>query len=308
MDFFVSFIILNYNTSNLVVACVDSIRKFVGDIQYEVIVVDNNSSKEEKQKLHVCLSDDTQIIESRWNGGFGLGNMLGALFAKGDYYCFLNSDIELVEDCITPLCNYLSSNKDVGVITPQQLDGKGQRVKSFFHKSCIRHELIGDSLYEWLYPSEYPNRKKQYNQPVSAFQINGCFMLFDAQKFWEIGGFDENIFLYMEEYDIGMRMRIKGWKCVCYPTLFFKHFGASSTKKIHKLPKRERYISKIYTYSKFHGILLSFIFRYIVILKLLVKPSKWYIIPSLVGGDTLAHSMRNKLWMKNKKNNSVRYV
>ena len=83
----VSFIILNYNTAQITRECVDSIEKFYGDKPHEVIVVDNNSRKEEHDLLQTLLDGkDYRLVDSRINTGFGLGNMLGAFQAKGDYY------------------------------------------------------------------------------------------------------------------------------------------------------------------------------------------------------------------------------
>jgi GT2 family glycosyltransferase len=292
----VSFIILNYNTSKLTLECVRSIRENVKAMPNEIIVVDNASSKEELSLLKEGLSADDNLIVSRRNSGYGYGNMLGANFAHGDYICILNSDVRLLEDCVTPLCQYLEEHEEVGCVSPQQYNAKGEPVSSFKHRLGIRHDLIGDSIFERFFPHQFPRMGRYvYDRPFEVPEINGCFMLFPTNKFWSVGGFDTNIFLYYEEYDLGIRLREKGWKCMVYPMCKFQHLHAVSTSKIKSSTTRERYLSKMYSYSKHHGLILSTIYKIINIVKLSTNPHKWYILPTLVRGDVLSRSMRHNM-------------
>lgn len=296
INFMTSFIILNFNTSELASKCVDSILRYFNKEECDIIVVDNGSSAEEKKFLHQVLDKKCRIVESRINQGFGAGNMLGANFAKGDFLCFLNSDVELVEDCITPLCQYLNEHQDVGCVTPQQYDGNGNHARSFRHKTGIRHELFGDSVFEKWFPKKYPSPDDETRTaPLEVSQINGSFMLFPADKFLAIGGFDINIFLYYEEYDVGIRLMKHGWKNVVIPTYRFLHLYSAAIRKSKSKTYRELYISKIYTYSKHHNRCQSLVYRILNILPLLVKPKKWYILSAICHCDVLAQSMRHQI-------------
>ena len=291
----VSFVILNFNSSLLTKKCIASIQEFMTDDNYEIIVVDNGSRPEEFALLDGQESESCHIVRMDVNTGFGTGNMIGASHAQGDYLCFLNSDVFLVEDCVTPLCRYLDSHPDVGCITPVQQKADGRRSRSFRHDTGIWHELVGDSIRERLFPKKYPPRDsilKKSTEPVSVMQINGSFMLFPAKKFWAIGGFDTSIFLYYEEYDLAKRLQMKGWKRMVHPQYTFLHVHDASTSAIRKQALRENYVSKIYTYKKYHGGFTSLIFQTILTIQLLFKPQKWYILPVLVSRHVLSHSMR----------------
>lgn len=291
----VSFVILNFNSSLLTKKCIASIQEFMTDDNYEIIVVDNGSRPEEFALLDGQESESCHIVRMDVNTGFGTGNMMGASHAQGDYLCFLNSDVFLVEDCVTPLCRYLDSHPDAGCITPVQQKADGRRSRSFRHDTGIWHELVGDSIRERLFPKKYPPRDsilKKSTEPVSVMQINGSFMLFPAKKFWAIGGFDTSIFLYYEEYDLAKRLQMKGWKRMVHPQYTFLHVHDASTSAIRKQALRENYVSKIYTYKKYHGGFTSLIFQTILTIQLLFKPQKWYILPVLVSRHVLSHSMR----------------
>ncbi len=291
----VSFVILNFNSSLLTKKCIASIQEFMTDDNYEIIVVDNGSRPEEFALLDGQESESCHIVRMDVNTGFGTGNMMGASHAQGDYLCFLNSDVFLVEDCVTPLCRYLDSHPDAGCITPVQQKADGRRSRSFRHDTGIWHELVGDSIRERLFPKKYPPRDsilKKSTEPVSVMQINGSFMLFPAKKFWAIGGFDTSIFLYYEEYDLAKRLQMKGWKRMVHPQYTFLHVHDASTSAIRKQALRENYVSKIYTYKKYHGGFTSLIFQTILTIQLLFKPQKWYILPVVMSRHVLSHSMR----------------
>ena len=291
----VSFVILNFNSSLLTKKCIASIQEFMTDDNYEIIVVDNGSRPEEFALLDGQESESCHIVRMDVNTGFGTGNMIVASHAQGDYLCFLNSDVFLVEDCVTPLCRYLDSHHDVGCITPVQQKADGRRSRSFRHDTGIWHELVGDSIRERLFPKKYPPRDsilKKSTEPVSVMQINGSFMLFPAKKFWAIGGFDTSIFLYYEEYDLAKRLQMKGWKRMVHPQYTFLHVHDASTSAIRKQALRENYVSKIYTYKKYHGGFTSLIFQTILTIQLIFKPQKWYILPVVMSRHVLSHSMR----------------
>ncbi len=291
----VSFIILNYNTHELTERCVESIRRHIPAESYEIIVVDNDSRPDDREALKKATGTTVRLMVNKMNTGFGAGNMLGAYAAKGDYLCFLNSDVYLTEDCVTPLCTYLHQHPETGVITPQQYDGEGRIVPSFDHAPGIWIELLGNRPLEWLFPARYPRRKHQhYTHPFAATQINGCFMLFPADKFWKAGGFDLNLFLYYEEFDICSRLRKKGWNSVVYPGCRFSHLHEQSTRRIRSATIREMYISRMYCYRKYHGLTTATLYRLVNLLIVLCKPHKWYILPVLWRGEALSLSLRHR--------------
>lgn len=301
----VSFIILNYNTPQLTKDSLDSIEKYYGDKEHEVIIVDNNSKEESFDQLLSLLHETSyKMVRSRINSGFGLGNNLGALQAEGDYYCFINSDVQLVEDCISPLLLYLSEHPEVGAITPQQYRPDGNPAFSFRHKLGLRHELFGDYIFERFFPQKYPPRRDfTRTNPFVVSEINGSFMLFPADVFWKIGGFDTNIFLYHEEYDIARRLERLGYSNVVYPASRFLHFQGESTKQEKKEIRKERFISKIYCYSKYHNPFMTSLLCIQQFIAKSLNPKNWFLIPVFLGGQTLSRSIRPSVrgYLKNKK-------
>ena len=292
----VSFIILSFNSSELTAKCVSSVEAYMPAGSYEIIVVDNGSREEQYRQLAALAQKQCRVIRLNTNTGFGTGNQVGAANARGDYLCFINNDVLLVEDCVTPLCHYLTAHPDVGCITPVQQKVDGRRSRSFRHDQGIGYVLFGDSLRERLFPRRYPPRDSvltKSGQPISVMQINGSFMLFPADKFWAIGGFDTSIFLYYEEYDLAKRLQIMGWQRQVHPLYTFLHVHDATTSSMRRQVSKERFVSRIYTYRKYHDLLTSALYQSIIVTQLLFKPRKWYILPvALSFGNILRHSMR----------------
>jgi hypothetical protein len=289
----VSFVTINYNTATLTLQCVRSILSHAALQGCEIIIVDNASVADDREMLEKSLPEGCRLICSRQNLGFGAANMLGANFVGGDYLCFINSDVLLPEDCVTPLTDYLAEHPDIGCITPQQYNKEGQFVRSFNHENGVITEIIPKGLLEKCFPYRYPSRKKLHSEPFTAHHINGAFMLFPADVFWQCGGFDINIFLYGEEYDVAMRLGRIGKRCVVDPTHRFIHLQGQSARKARSKTKREGYISDLYTYQKYHGNFMYLLYKSVILLKLLPHFHDWYAIPAILCGNTLSRSMRH---------------
>jgi GT2 family glycosyltransferase len=298
----ISFIILNYNSAKETLNCVNSIFQYYRKLDFEIIIVDNDSNADDLQHLMAIHNSRCKIIKNSINLGFGGGNMVGANLAHGKFLCFLNSDIKIGEDCITPLCNDLTIYSHIGCITPQQYNFKNKLQPSFKHSLGFRRSLLGDQLFEKYFPKEFPNRKNPpQNTLFKVAEINGCFMLFPTNVFWKIGGFDRNIFLFYEEYDISQRLQKIGYINAVDTRYKFYHIHGATMNKSKKITTRERYISRIYCYSKYHNSISTLIFKTITLIQLGLKPHKWYIIPPLLKRDIISQSMKNQLLSTNKK-------
>lgn len=96
----VSIIIVNYNTYDLTLDCINSIKEKTNNIKYEIIVVDNNSPNRIIENLKL---ENVRLVLNSKNGGFGYANNIGNKYAKGKYLFFLNSDTILMNNAIFEL-------------------------------------------------------------------------------------------------------------------------------------------------------------------------------------------------------------
>lgn len=297
----ISVITINYNNALLTVNFVKSvIAVTTSKLKYEIIVIDNASSKEDYVILNEDLNnvDGVRLIKSKINLGFGGGNMLGVQYASGKYYAFINNDIVFEEDCLNSLFSFMNENKNVGVVTPQQLNKDGNPVSCFDYFHGIRKEILGRKFVELFLPKNKDRREnKQYTKTCCADFIQGCFMFFDANSFAQVGGFDTNIFLYYEEMDICLRLKKEGLKSCLYPETKFLHYHGVSTGKNFAI-KKELQISYLYVIKKNYSYLKYLIIKSIVLFKLffksIVSPRHIELFLMVLMGSYLQNSLKLK--------------
>jgi hypothetical protein len=105
----VSIIIVNYNTSELLKDCINSVLKKTQNVKYELIVIDNASS-DCSIKMMKNEFPSIKLIESKENLGFGRANNLGARYATGKYLLLLNTDTLLINNAINILFDFMEKD------------------------------------------------------------------------------------------------------------------------------------------------------------------------------------------------------
>lgn len=290
----VAVIIINYNTAKYTLECVASIyEKTDTTIQFQIIVIDNNSHKDDFNVLRNGLKnyDGVYLHRSPINTGFGGGNMLGVQFAKAHYLLFLNNDAFLINNCLSILHHYMESNRVVGVATAQNYDENGRHVASFDHDKGIRKLILGRSFLEKKFPKQFPRRKTEFSDPVTVNWVNGAFMFFRSSVFTEVGGFDTNIFLYFEEMDICQRIRKINYTSALVPNAKITHYQGASTGS-STITGRESLISYFYVIKKNSTYLKYLIIKLYYSVTFMVKPKKWKMLPLVLKGVHLSESLK----------------
>lgn len=269
-----SVILINYNTSELTLQAVHSVlNHHSGD--FEILIVDNASKSDDYNNLKkgvATLKDPrVEIIRSRINTGFGMGNMIGVQKASGKYYVFLNSDAYLTEDSISIMTNFLENNSRASIVGAKLKDEHGRSVESFDFRLSLRRELLGVNILHLLNSKKYPSRKKEFTEPTRVGAVPGSFFVCRASDFDKVGGFDSNLFLYYEEKDLSFRIEKQlGKEIYTLPQTSFVHLKGKSTGSSYEI-KKELRISQFYSIRKNLGPLKYWIFFVITFLKVLVK-------------------------------------
>lgn len=292
----VSIIIINFNSSKYTSDCVDSIYARTEGLDFEIIVVDNNSASADVGALEGLLENkNVKLIKSKSNLGFGGGNLLGYHFAAGDYLAFINNDVVLTENSLFKLFHYIRSEENIGVLGLHQVGERGERFEYSARQFIgLRHHLLGSSSSQKFYAKKYG--PKNLDKPFEVDMVSGAFMFFDTKKFEEAGGFDPNIFLFYEEMDICLRLKRKGYATVFYPGSSFIHYQGKSSAEISM--KNELTISYLYVVQKNYAYCHYLTIRFVLLIKYgikaIYKPKK-YRTPFLIvlkGGNSLVYSMK----------------
>lgn len=296
----VAVILINYNSSKHSINCIQSILQHTSDdLTFQIIISDNAS--EEKDYLNLknfCDQENNskiRLYRSNINTGFGGGNMHGVQYANADYLAFLNNDTLLLNDCLSIFKNYLEKNKDVGVVGGQAYKEDGSFMISTDHFASPLREIIGKNLLEKINPAKYPKRKKTYKNPIRVNFVSGSFMFLRTNDFNEIGGFDNNLFLYHEETDLCKRLLSISKSAYLIPEAELIHLHGASTGKSIAI-KKELKISLLYVIQKHYGffahklILLFFIIKYFF--SSILKPQNLPIFLLVLNGAPLCKSLK----------------
>lgn len=235
-------------------------------------------------------------MQSQINLGFGAGNLLGAQQASGQFFAFINSDVLFTEDCFSEMISFMESHENVGVCGIQILDREGQKTISHRPFEGVRYKLFGK---KFLYKTDSKIIKINADLKTST-QVDfviGSFMFFNSNAYRDSGGFDPNIFLYYEEFDICYRLKKLGYKTIFLPHLSYIHLeGQSGGFNIHK--RKEHLLSYLYVLRKNYGYFKFWIIKTNMLvsysIKSIFKPKYRPLFKFLLfRGDSLSHSLRH---------------
>jgi Predicted glycosyltransferases len=271
----VSVLIINFNSSHHTVDCVRSIiQNTRASLEYNVIVVDNNSEQSDFDALSVLNAHkNVLVLRSRINLGFSGGHTFGLQFANAKYYFFLNNDSIVLNDCLGILYDFCETVPNAALCTPQLYTESMERHSSFLYPPALISMLFGYSFARLINKARYPSLNKRYELPLPVDMVSGSAMFIRAEAFNQIGGFDTNYFLYGEEEDLAIRFQNAGYSAYLVPSAHVQHLGQKSTSKSIEM-KKEFYISYFYFYQKHYGFLKTTILKGLTFLKLLKKALK----------------------------------
>lgn len=300
----VSFITINYNSSNLTIKLVESIISQTIGLDFEIIVVDNASQKKDFKNLCDSLNkfEQVKIIKNKINSGFASGNMLGVNYASGKYYFFINNDCILLNNTSKILKDFLDFNEDVGVATAKVLDNNGNYSSSYKQFPHLIKQLFGNSIQRFVSKNRFPSNKIKLEKNSEVEVVSGSCMFFKRDTFCSIGGFDTVFFLYCEEEDVCKRVWDFGKKVYFIPKAEVFHEAGGSTEKSFEI-EREFYISYYHLLDKHFNVFERLLLKASLFVKLffriLKRKNGFKIFIAMIKGFSKKTSLRYKQVIKN---------
>lgn len=226
----VSVVVVSFNTSRLLERCLSSLEE-QDDVTLQTIVVDNASTDGSPELVRTHFPD-IDLVELQRNVGFARANNLALSRCRGTYVLLLNSDAFLHPGALRELIAAAQRHSSAGVIGPRLLNPDGTLQRSAWpfprpgrimlealgvHRALRRLGVVED-LGSWDHDEER----------AVDFLIGACLLL-RAEAFSEVGGFDEEFWLYGEEADLQRRLWARGWSVVLAPRAVVTHVGGASS-------------------------------------------------------------------------------
>lgn len=268
----VGFVVLNYNTWNDSIKCIESIVKYVRYIKYKVYLVDNASdevpSERVLQYIYECAF--IKFIKANRNNGYSAGNNLGieeALKDECKYIMIINSDVLFVDNTINKMIAHMDAHNEIGVVGPQIYNLNGELMPIYMLTKLTAFGKIKNMLLHTPFKFLLKNfersfiRKEKLEKTLQVFSVSGCCFLMSKECAKQIYPLDENTFLYEEEYILGIIFEQKGIKVNVIPDTYIIHAHGGATKKISRtyefFIQSEQYYLKQYLHT--NSILRYFI-------------------------------------------------
>lgn len=236
-------VILNWNGITLLKRYLPSVINTAGEA---VVYLADNASTDGSVDFVKEEYPSVKIIRNATNEGFAGGYNRALAQIDADYYCLLNSDVEVTPDWISPIMG-LFNDPEVAIVQPKILD--------LLNPSCFEYAgAAGGYLDKLGYPfcrgrvfQTVEKDTGQYNDTVEIFWATGACMFIRSAVFKELGGFDAHYFAHQEEIDLCWRARNKGYKVYYTGKSEVLHLGGSTLSNMN--PKK--------TYLNFRNSLFS---------------------------------------------------
>lgn len=231
----VSVVTLNWNTPGITIECLESLANVTKrNVDLEVIIIDNASNDDSASKFKKWIKSRKASKNITWklivnedNLGFAAGNNVGiseAVKKGADYVLLLNNDTEVHKDFIVELLKSAERNKLAGVITPKIYFAKGYE----FHKERYKKSELGKVIWaaggemDWdnVYGSNWGVDEadgKKFDKEKEVDFASGACMLLRVEALRDVGFFDHEYFMYLEDVDLCVRMKKQGWGVLYAP-------------------------------------------------------------------------------------------
>lgn len=248
-----SVIIVNWNTKDLLVNCLQSLVDSLTTTSREIYVVDNGSTDGSQSAVKSCFSE-VKLIENGRNLGFARANNMALREAKGRFLLLLNSDTIVPRGAIEGLMQTMESDPFIGIGGLQLLNEDGSLQNSIYSFPSLVTELTNKSLLRRLFPAKYPGKEQNISKPVQVDGIIGSCMLVRREAMEQVGLLDEDYFFFFEETDWCLRMRKAGWKVVFDPAYSIWHLQGRSASTVNVRARIEYWRSRYTYFAKHFGM------------------------------------------------------
>lgn len=216
----ISVVIPNYNGAAYLGACLSSlVRQSYRD--FEVLVVDNASS-DGSVETALRAAPAAVILRQKTNLGFAGGANAGIRAATGEWVAVLNNDTEVPEQWLSECVAGISRHPDAAFLACRVLDFK-HRDEVYSAGDCFLRAGIG-----YRRGQEQPDRA-EFDVESEVFAACGCAALYRKSTLVQAGGYDERLFAYMEDVELGLRLQAQRLRGYYLPRARVYHHGAATS-------------------------------------------------------------------------------
>jgi len=248
-----SIITVTWNSGEIISRQVRSVKKACGDLEYEQIIIDNDSSD---NTVDIVRSiENIKLIKNKKNKGFGAANNQGVELSSAKFILFLNPDMELREQgMLTKAVEWMRDNKEVGIMSCKLINKKGE-INKFegsrrFPKVWEQVALILKlpHLFPWIL-NKYHYKDLDLNKIQEVDSVRGSFMLVHHQVIEKLGrAFDPRYFNWFEDVDFCREVKTLGYRVIYNPEFECIDLVGQSFKQSDHIKRQKQFNKSMLQY------------------------------------------------------------
>ncbi len=221
-------VILNWNTEDFLRKFLPGLIRSTSKIEGAEVIVADNDSCDDSMLVMKEVFPDIRTIQFEKNLGFTGGYNKAFEQIDCDYFVLINSDIEVTEDWLQPLVEWMDRHPDCGACAP--------KLKSWQDREKFEYAgAAGGYIDKFGYPfcrgrvlKRLDTDRGQYDAPADVFWATGACLMVRSSVYRKLGGLDNRFFAHMEEIDLCWRMQLEGWKVTVVPQSVVYHVGGGT--------------------------------------------------------------------------------
>lgn len=290
----VSVVVVNWNTRDHILNCIQSLKDDRQKYQKEIIIVDNGSTDGSPDAIEE-LHPDVHVVRSPTNLGFAAGNNLGLKQAHGRYFALVNSDVFVEPGCMDTLVDMLEADATIGMTGPKVVNPNGTLQKTCMRLPNVMNTLAQTFALHRLFPRarslsglRLTAQEHEVEQDVEG--LSGTFWVVRREVVEQVGALDENFFFYGEDVDWSLRIRKAGWRIRYQPAVRALHVHAASSSKDPIRFFLQLQKERIRFWRKHHGragmVFCSLVIFLHNFLRFVPRGVQYLLIPSQRNGET----------------------
>jgi len=265
----ISFLIVNYFTAEYVISLVKSIKKYITNYNYEILILDNSCDSKQWEMIFNISNTHIHSFNLEENLGFTKGNNFLYSKSHGKIITIINPDSLLINNSLEHLFDFLMKSNNIGAVGPKLLN-EDKSYQISYYKFPTLFKLVLEHIFVFQNPYKY---KSSATHNFECDVIKGACLVLMRDKIEKVGLFDERFFMYSEEVDLCFRLIKDGNKNIYFPDTQLIHAGkkSSSQKKYTEFSLYHYNRSKIIYTSKYEKPLYTSLVKIILIVSLLEK-------------------------------------
>ena len=215
----VAAVVPNWNGERWLPGCLDSLAA-QSKAPDEVLIVDNGSTDGSLELLRRSYPE-VKVLALGHNTGFAVAANRGIAAAAADAVALLNTDIELERDWLERMTAALERDPANGAVACKMVD-MTDPTRLYDAGDVLRRDGVCEQR------GRFEHDDGRFDEPGEVFAACGGAAFYRRAALTAVGSFDERFFAYIEDVDLGLRLRMAGWRCAYEPAVARHASGGSS--------------------------------------------------------------------------------